>query len=107
MSASKYTTLELWNKRYGNKEEVTDYAGRLMKKSACGNPASQYHPTIDHIRPLAKDGEDIEGNIEICHRSTNAEKADTFSTWKTNGRTFQAKRTRGKKGAYHIVEIEQ
>lgn len=103
---SKYTTIELWNERYKNKEEVVDYARRLMKKSACGNPDSQYHPTLDHIRPLSKGGEDVEGNIVICHRKTNEEKADTFSTWKTNGKTFQAKCTKGKKGAYHIVEIE-
>lgn len=45
----KYRIIDLWNVVYGNKEEVYDYAGRLMKKSACGNPNSKYHPTIDHI----------------------------------------------------------
>ena len=103
---SKYTTLELWNKRYDGKEEIYDYAGRLMKKSACGNPDSKFHPTLDHIRPLSKGGEDIEGNIEICHRLTNEEKADTFSTWTTNGKTFQAKRKKGKRDEYKIVKIE-
>lgn len=107
MSKSKFTVLELWNKRYGNREEVPDYASRLMKKSACGNPNSQFHPTLDHIRPLSQDGEDIEGNIVICHRATNAEKANKFPTWKANGKTFQAKSVKGKKGTYIIVELEQ
>ncbi|MCM1438682.1 MAG: HNH endonuclease [Roseburia sp.] len=104
---SKFTVKELWEERYGAKETVTDYAGRQMKKSACGDPNSAYHPTLDHIRPLSKGGEDIKGNIEICHRATNAEKGDTFSTWKANGRTFQAKRVKGRKGEYKIVEIKQ
>lgn len=47
---SKYNTIDVWNRCYGNAEEVCDYAGRLMKKSACGNPNSKYHPTLDHIR---------------------------------------------------------
>lgn len=50
---SKYNTIEVWNKMYGKKEEAYDYAGRLMKKSACGNPNSRFHPTLDHIRPLS------------------------------------------------------
>ena len=56
---SKYNTIEVWNKFYGNKTEVYDYAGRLMKKSDCGNPHSKFFPTIDHIRPLSKGGSDI------------------------------------------------
>ncbi len=101
---SKFTALELWNKRYGKQEDVYDYSGRLMKKSACGNPHSNYHPTLDHIRPRSQGGQDIEGNIEICHRDTNEEKADSFSTWSTNGKRFQAKRIKGKSGEYKIVE---
>ena len=50
---SKYNTIEVWNKIFGNKTEIYDYAGRLIKKSACGNPNSAYHPTLDHIRPLS------------------------------------------------------
>ena len=29
---SKYRTIDVWNEFYGNKENVYDYAGRLMKK---------------------------------------------------------------------------
>lgn len=89
---SKYRTIDVWNEFYGNKENVYDYAGRLMKKSACGDPNSSYHPTLDHIRPLSAGGCDILGNIEICHRDTNEEKADSFPHWKANGNNFRAER---------------
>lgn len=65
---SKYNTIEVWNKIFGNKTEIYDYAGRLIKKSACGNPYSKFFPTIDHIRPLSRGGCDILANIIICHR---------------------------------------
>ncbi len=100
---SKFITIELWNQRYGTQEEVFDYSGRLMKKSACGNPSSKYHPTLDHIRPLSQGGQDIKGNIEICHRDTNGEKANSFPTWTANGKIFQAIHVKGKKGEYKIA----
>ena len=46
---SKFKTIDVWNRVYGAEQEAYDYAGRLMKKSACGNPNSSYHPTLDHI----------------------------------------------------------
>jgi hypothetical protein len=39
---SKYSIKELWEEIYGKREEVYDYAGRPMLKSACGNPHSAY-----------------------------------------------------------------
>ena len=56
---SKYRTIDVWNEFYGRKESIYDYAGRLMKKSACGDPNSAYHPTLDHIRPLSAGGCDV------------------------------------------------
>ena len=78
---SKFNTKDVWNMVYGSREEAYDYAGRLMKKSACGNPNSRFHPTLDHIRPLSDGGSDVLDNIEICHRDTNEEKADSFPYW--------------------------
>ena len=46
---SKYRTIDVWNEFYGRKESVYDYAGRLMKKSACGDPNSAYHPTLNLV----------------------------------------------------------
>ena len=102
---SKYRTIDVWNAVFGNKEEAYDYAGRLMKKSACGNPYSAYHPTLDHIRPLSIGGSDVLGNIEICHRDTNAEKADRFPHWRANGKRFRAERVRGNRTEYEIIKI--
>lgn len=101
---SKYCCAELWERTFGSKQQVYDYAGRLMKKAACGDPHSAYHPTIDHIRPLSQGGSDVPENIVICHRDTNAEKADRFPNWRTNGRTFRAVRIRGKRTGYRIEE---
>ena len=102
---SKYRTIDVWNEFYGNKENVYDYAGRLMKKSACGNSNSSYHPTIDHIRPLSAGGSDVLGNIEICHRDTNEEKANSFPHWKANGKSFCAERVKGTRTEYEIVKL--
>ena len=99
---SKYNTIEVWNKVYGNKAEVYDYTGRLMKKSACGNPHSKYFPTLDHIRPLSKGGSDILENIIICHRDTNEEKGNSFPHWKANDNRYVASRVRGTRNQYII-----
>ncbi|UKI19706.1 MAG: HNH endonuclease [Oscillospiraceae bacterium] len=56
---SKYKTIDVWNRVFGAKQEAHDYTGRLMKKSACGNSNSAYHPTLDHIRPLSAGGCDV------------------------------------------------
>lgn len=101
---SKYSCAELWERTFGSKQQVYDYAGRLMKKAACGDPHSAYHPTIDHIRPLSQGGSDVPENIVICHRDTNAEKVDRFPHWQTNGRAFRAVRIRGKRTGYRIEE---
>lgn len=101
---SKYSCAELWERTFGSKQQVYDYAGRLMKKAACGDPHSAYHPTIDHIRPLSQGGSDVPENIVICHRDTNAEKADRFPHWQTSGRTFRAERIRGTRTGYRIEE---
>ncbi len=103
---SKFKIVKVWDELYPNETELYDYAGRKMKKSACGNLQSSYCPTIDHIRPLSQGGKDILGNIVICHRETNAEKADSFPHWKANGKRFKAIRIKGTKGKYKIVEDE-
>ena len=85
---SKHKTIDVWNRVFGARQEAYDYAGRLMKKSACGNPNSAYHPTLDHIRPLSAGGCDVLENIIICHRDTNEEKADHFPTLESERNTL-------------------
>ena len=101
---SKYRTIDVWNEFYGEYDELIDYAGRVIKKSACGNPNSAYHPTIDHIRPISAGGHDVLGNIEICHRDTNEEKADSFPHWKANGTRYIAIRVKGSRNEYEIYK---
>lgn len=101
---SKYKTIDVWNRVFGAKQEVYDYAGRLMKKSACGNPHSAFCPTLDHIRPLSYGGYDVLNNIIICHRDTNAEKGNHFPHWKSNGLSFHACRVKGSHMEYEIIE---
>ena len=100
---SKFKTIELWEYFFGDKTEVYDYSGKLMKKSACGNPDSRYFPTIDHIRPLSKGGVDVLDNIVICHGDTNMEKDDSFPHWKVFGKSYHAERIKGSRVAYKIV----
>ena len=100
---SKYRTIDVWNTIYGKTEEVYDYTGRLMKKSACGNPNSKFHPTLDHIRPLSNGGCDVLENLIICHRDTNEEKADFFPHWNANNERYHARRVRGSRVAYEII----
>lgn len=99
---SKFNIKDVWNYCFGNKEEVYDYTGRLMKKSACGNPNSSFQPTIDHIRPLSQGGSDVLENIIVCHCDTNEEKADDFPHWKANGKRYKAQRVKGSRVAYEI-----
>ena len=101
---SKFKTIDVWNKLYPEYTEFYDYAGRLIKKSACNNPNSSYFPTIDHIRPLSDGGADSLDNIVICHRVTNEEKSNRFPHWKTNGENYMAVRVKGKKNAYRIYK---
>ena len=102
---SKYKTIDVWNRVFGARQEAYDYTGRLMKKSACGNPNSDYHPTLDHIRPLSAGGCDVLENIIICHRDTNAEKADKFPHWKTNSQLFRADCIKGTRTDYEIIKL--
>ena len=44
---SKYNLMMLWEKIFPHQNEVCDYAGRRMLKSAIGNQNSRYCPTID------------------------------------------------------------
>ncbi len=101
---SKYKIKELWEQMYGKNNEVCDYSGRPMKKSACVNQNSKYCPTIDHIRPISEGGEDVIGNIVICHRDTNAEKANHFPHWKAGGSRFHAVRVKGSRTSYDIIK---
>lgn len=97
---------DLWNERYGDKDRITDYSGRVIVKSAHPDKNSMYAWNIDHIRPSSKGGSNMKCNLEICHILTNEEKGDSFPAWNTNGNSFHAKKAKGKgKGCYFIERI--
>ena len=101
---SKYSIKQLWNELYATKEQAYDYSGRRMLKSACGNPNSNYQPTVDHIRPLSDGGKDVKENIVLCNALTNEEKADSFPHWKANGLRFHATKTKSVSNGYTIIQ---
>ena len=101
---SKFNTIQIWNMVFGSKPEAYDYAGRLIKKAACGNPDSKYQPTIDHIRPLSCGGVDSIENIILCHRDTNEEKSNKFPHWKVNGNRYHARRVKGSRIKYEVIK---
>ena len=103
---ANHNLIYLWKQIYPHTNDVIDYAGRRMLKSAIGNQQSQYCPTIDHIRPLSQGGKDTLENIIICNRITNEEKADSFPNWSANGQRFQAKRVRGTSDEYDIYQLD-
>lgn len=99
---SKYNIKELWDIQFDKAKVAVDYAGRKIVKAACGDPNSDYFPTIEHIRPLSQGGLDILENVIICHCDTNEEKTDSFPHWKANGRRFHAQRVKGSRVEYEI-----
>lgn len=104
---SKYKTIDVWNRVFGAKQEAYDYTGRLMKKSACGNPNSTYHPTLDHIRPLSAGGCDVLENIIICHRDTNEEKQITSRTGKRTVHTTTPAESKAPVWNTRLLKIEE
>ena len=101
---AKYNLTKLWETFFPKCNEAYDYAGRRMVKSAIGNQNSRFCPTIDHIRPLSKEGKDTLENIVICNQETNEEKASNFPHWKANELRFHAKKTKGVSNGYTIVK---
>ena len=72
MKINKETALSLWHERYGDKQEVKDYAGRLMSLSAYDNRSSSLGFNIDHIFPTSLGGTNDKENLIIV----------TYDFWK-------------------------
>jgi len=104
---SKFDLFSLWEERFPKQEQVVDYAGRIMLKSAIGQNGSRFAPTIDHVRPISRGGADSKENIVICNRETNREKGNSFPNWKVNGVCFQAKRVSKSSGSYDIYLLDE
>lgn len=87
MEVNRETAMRLWTTRYGKKVKVTDFAGRVMVKSAYDDRKSEFGWNLDHIYPQSKGGKTADHNLICCHILTNDEKADKTS-FTANGQQF-------------------
>ena len=89
MEQNKETAMRLWNKSFGKKTKVLDFAGRAIAKGAYNDRGSEFGWNIDHILPQSRGGRTADHNLVVCHILTNDEKADRFPAFKANGIEFE------------------
>lgn len=69
---------ELWRRQGG----VCASCGGAMPLQRFDLPHAtlwkKYRPTVDHIRPLSKGGQDEIGNLQLVHASCNLRKGDLW-----------------------------
>lgn len=91
MKVNKQNAMKLWRERYGDNNDVCDYAGRPMFFLDYNDRDSQYGWNIDHILPQDRNGTDDVDNLIICNIKTNDEKANK-TTFEANKKKFQVKK---------------
>ncbi len=89
MEVNRETAMRLWNKNYGKRIRMKDFAGREMLKAAYDDRNSEFGWNLDHIYPVSKGGKTADYNLICCNIKTNDEKADTFPVFNANGKKFQ------------------
>ncbi len=94
MKINKQNAMKLWRIRYGDNNDVCDYAGRPMFFLDYNNRESKYGWNIDHILPQDRNGTDDIENLIICNIKTNDEKANK-TTFTANNKKFQVKKFDG------------
>ncbi|MBS1476924.1 MAG: hypothetical protein HP024_03135 [Acholeplasmatales bacterium] len=94
MKINKQNAMKLWRSRYGDDNDVCDYAGRPMFFLDYNNRESKYGWNIDHILPQDRNGADDAENLIICNIKTNDEKANK-TTFEANNKKFQVKKIDG------------
>ena len=94
MKINKQNAMKLWRERYGDNNDVCDYAGRPMFFLDYNDRDSKYGWNIDHILPQDRNGTDDIDNLIICNIKTNDEKANK-TTFEANYKKFQVKKIDG------------
>lgn len=78
------TTIEaVWKKAKtvaGKPDYARDCCGCLIYRHSYGK-ISDYGWEVDHIRPLAKDGNDELRNLQPLHWENNRHKSDNYPDW--------------------------
>ena len=92
MEVNRETAMRLWNKNYGKRIQMKDFAGREMLKAAYDDRNSEFGWNLDHIYPVSKGGKTSDYNLICCNIRTNDEKANRFPVFKANGKKFQIAR---------------
>jgi hypothetical protein len=74
MEINHEAAMKLWTETYGKGvEEAKDRKGRLMLKTAFGDPGSKFGWNIHHKKAKSKGGTDVKENLEIVHILTHQE----------------------------------
>ena len=62
-----------------------DYAGAIIQRDKYGNGQNEldYFWTIDHVRPLSKEGSNDSSNLVPLHWANNISKSDDYPEFKT------------------------
>ncbi len=89
MDLNRETAMRLWNKSFGKKTKVMDFAERTIVKGAYNDRKSEFGWNVDHILPQSRGGKTADYNLVCCHILTNDEKAGKFPTFKANGINFE------------------
>jgi hypothetical protein len=74
MKINHENMMKPWKEWYGKGvEKVKDRKGRIMLKTAFGDPNSKYGGNIYHKKSQAKDGTNTKENLEFVHYKTHTE----------------------------------
>lgn len=84
-------TKDVWQRIFGNKQSAKDFCGREIRKDK--REDSKYGWNVDHIMPQSKGGTNTQSNLQIVHKTTNAEKGDKI-TFLANGKTYQVRKNK-------------
>lgn len=80
------TILSVWLKGlvvpgYNPQDVRKDVCGQFIKWSDYGNTSSRFGWEIDHIRPVAKQGDDSLLNLQPLQWENNRYKSDNYPNW--------------------------
>ncbi len=107
MEINRNNAIKLWEQRYGKADEISDFAGRIMKKGAYDQRGSKFCWNIDHILPKSQGGKNGIDNLVCVHIVTNSEKADKFPSFVANDKTFEIRNDHAKWNIINVTNYQK